>query len=71
MSTADLSARKDEIRKAAHAARRAQENKDAVSKQITDRVHAMPEYAAAKTVMYYVDVGDEARTRHALPQAIA
>lgn len=70
MSAADLAARKDEIRKAAHAARRAQPNKDAVSRQITDRVRSLPEYKSARTVMYYVDVRDEARTRQALPEAI-
>ena len=31
----------------------------------------LPEYAAARTVMFYVDVRDEVRTRHALPQAIS
>lgn len=70
MSAADLAARKDEIRKAAHAARRAQPDKDAVSRQITDRVRSLPEYQSARTVMYYVDVRDEARTRQALPDAI-
>lgn len=70
MSSADLAAQKDEIRKAAHAARRAQADKDVVSKQITDRVQALPQYTAAKTVMYYIDVRDEARTRQALPGAL-
>ena len=70
MSSADLAARKDEIRKAAHAARRAQPDKDTVSQQITDRVAQLPAYQQARTVMYYVDVRDEARTRQALPQAI-
>lgn len=70
MSAADLAARKDEIRKAAHAARRAQRDKDAVSRQITERVRSLPEYRSARTVMYYVDVRDEARTRQALPEAI-
>ena len=32
---------------------------------------AMPQYVAAKCVMWYVDVRDEAKTRHALPQALA
>lgn len=71
MSTSDLAAKKDEIRKAAHAARKAQTDKDAVSTQITDRVRSLPEYVAAKTVMYYIDVRDEARTRQALPEALA
>jgi 5-formyltetrahydrofolate cyclo-ligase len=32
---------------------------------------AQPEYVNAKTVMFYVDVRDEVRTRQALPQALA
>lgn len=70
MTSADLSARKDEIRKAAHAARRAQADKDAVSTSITDRVMQLPAYQQARAVMYYVDVRDEARTRQALPVAL-
>ncbi len=71
MTTTDLlSQRKTDIRKAAHAARKNQADKDSVSKQITDRVVALPEYEAASCVMWYVDVRDEARTRHALPQAL-
>ncbi len=71
MSTEQLSQRKTEIRKAAHAARKDQADKDGVSTQITDRVIELPEYQAAKCVMWYVDVRDEARTRHALPDALA
>lgn len=70
MSSIDLAARKDEIRKAAHAARRAQADKDTVSTAITDSVTRLPEYQNASTVMYYVDVRDEARTRQALPGAL-
>jgi 5-formyltetrahydrofolate cyclo-ligase len=70
MSTTDLSTRKDEIRKAAHAARKAQPDKDAVSSLITDRVQALEGGRGGKTVMYYVDVREEVRTRQALPQAI-
>lgn len=65
-----LAERKTEIRKTAHAARRDQENKDAISQQITDRVMALPEYESADCVMWYVDVRDEARTRHAFPNAL-
>jgi 5-formyltetrahydrofolate cyclo-ligase len=31
---------------------------------------ALPEYAAARTVMFYVDVRSEVRTRHSLPDAL-
>ena len=70
MSTDSLAERKTEIRTAAHAARKAQEDKDAVSQAITDRVMQLPEYQQANCIMWYVDVRDEARTRHALPAAL-
>jgi 5-formyltetrahydrofolate cyclo-ligase len=70
MTTEQLSQRKTEIRKAAHAARKEQANKDGISKQITDRVVALSEYDAAACVMWYVDVRDEARTRRALPETL-
>lgn len=69
--SADTAAKKQEIRQAAHDNRRAQADKDQVSASIVDRFMALPEYHAAQTVMFYVDVRDEVRTRHALPAAIA
>jgi 5-formyltetrahydrofolate cyclo-ligase len=66
----ELAGRKQEIRTAAHANRRNQPDKDGVSKVIVDRFMQLDEYSRAKTVMYYVDVRDEVRTRHALPEAI-
>lgn len=66
-----IAQRKDAIRQQAHANRKSQADKDAVSQQITDRLHQMPQYQQAGTVMYYVDVRDEVRTRHALPEALA
>lgn len=71
MSTDQLAERKNEIRKAAHAARKEQTDKETVSKQITDRVMGLAQYQSAGCVMWYVDVRDEARTRHALPDAVA
>ena len=70
MSTDSLAERKTEIRTAAHAARKAQEDKDSVSQVITDRVMQLQEYQQANCIMWYVDVRDEARTRHALPAAL-
>lgn len=70
MSTDSLAERKTEIRTAAHAARKAQGNKDSVSQAITDRVMQLQEYQQANCIMWYVDVRDEARTRHALPAAL-
>ncbi|HWA97515.1 MAG TPA: 5-formyltetrahydrofolate cyclo-ligase [Pirellulales bacterium] len=62
--------RKAELRAQAHAARNAQENKDALSAAICEKFVALPEYAAAGTVMFYVDVRAEVRTRHALPNVL-
>ena len=62
---------KNAIRKQAHENRRAQADKDEVSVRIVDRFMQLDEYAAAKSVMFYVDVRDEVRTRQALPAALA
>ncbi|MGN6546496.1 MAG: 5-formyltetrahydrofolate cyclo-ligase [Aureliella sp.] len=67
----ELAAKKQAIREAAHANRRAQPNKDEISAQIVSTFMGLPEYAAAGTVMFYIDVRDEVRTRHALPAALA
>ncbi|MBI1831204.1 MAG: 5-formyltetrahydrofolate cyclo-ligase [Planctomycetes bacterium] len=61
---------KKKIREQAHANRNAQENKDELSKEICAKFVAMPEYVQAKTVMYYIDVRSEVRTRHDLPNAL-
>ena len=69
-TTEQLSQRKTEIREAAHAARKEQADKETVSQQITDRVINLTEYKSADCVMWYVDVRDEARTRHVLPATL-
>lgn len=69
-TTEQLSERKTEIRKAAHAARKNQVDKESISEQITNRVIELSEYQSADCVMWYVDVRDEARTRHALPTTL-
>lgn len=61
---------KQRIREQAHANRNAQPEKDALSARICAAFVALPEYAAAKTVLYYVDVRSEVRTRPALPAAL-
>ena len=63
--------RKAEIRRQAHANRNQQPDKDELSRQICAAFMALPEYAAARTVMFYVDVRSEVRTRHSLPDALA
>ncbi len=61
---------KQAIREQARKARIAQKNKDEVSTKLCDSFMALPEYASAKTVMWYVDAGSEVRTRHILPVAL-
>lgn len=67
----DSSNRKQQIREQAHANRNAQENKDELSRQIVARCMAMPEYQRAKTVLFYIDVRSEVRTRNDLTNALA
>ncbi len=67
---ADIAERKKAIRERAHANRNAQTDKEELSKIICDRFMALPEYASAKTVMFYIDVRAEVRTRHSLPAAL-
>ena len=62
--------RKDAIRKQAHANRNAQEHKDELSRRIVGAFMALPEYALAQTVMFYIDVRSEVRTRHDLELAL-
>jgi len=62
---------KNAIRKQAHENRRAQPEKDSVSEEILNRFIDLPEYQLAQTIMFYVDVRDEVRTRQALPAAVA
>jgi 5-formyltetrahydrofolate cyclo-ligase len=66
----ELKNRKAEIRQQAHANRNQQQNKDELSRQICTTFMALPEYAAARTVMFYVDVRSEVRTRNSLPDAL-
>ncbi len=65
-----LAARKAALRRQAYDARNAQEDKDGVSRTIVERFLALPEYAAAGTVMWYLDVRSEVRTRHQVGDAL-
>lgn len=67
---AALGERKAEIRKQAFANRKAQENKDEVSREIVARFTGLPAYVSAKTVLFYVDARSEVRTRHDLEAAL-
>ncbi len=70
-ASSDTASKKQAIRQSAHDNRRQQADKDEVSAVIVQRFMELPEYERAGTVMFYVDVRDEVRTRHALPTAIA
>jgi 5-formyltetrahydrofolate cyclo-ligase len=61
---------KKAIREQAHANRKAQENKEELSAQICEKFAAQREFAAAGTVMVYIDVRTEVRTRHHLPKLL-
>jgi 5-formyltetrahydrofolate cyclo-ligase len=61
---------KKKTREQAHANRNAQPDKDELSRRICATFMALPEYAAARTVLFYVDVRSEVRTRHDLPGAL-
>ncbi len=69
--TDDFTQRKTAIRTQAHANRNQQANKDELSLRICRSFMALPEYAAARTVMFYVDVRSEVRTRNSLADALA
>jgi 5-formyltetrahydrofolate cyclo-ligase len=66
----DSSSRKQQIREQAHANRNAQENKDELSREIVARCMALPEYQRANTVLFYIDVRSEVRTRNDLTNAL-
>jgi 5-formyltetrahydrofolate cyclo-ligase len=61
--------RKEEVRVEARARRRRQENPEHVSRVIFDRLAALPEYARADTVLFYVAFRSEVHTQHFLPVA--
>jgi 5-formyltetrahydrofolate cyclo-ligase len=65
-----LQQRKKAIREQAHARRNQQPEKDELSRVICSMFMALPEYGAAKTIMFYVDARSEVRTRHSLPDAL-
>lgn len=67
----DSSALKQQIREQAHTNRNAQENKDEISREIVARCMGLPEYQRADTVLFYLDVRSEVRTRNDLATALA
>ena len=71
MNAADLMERKNVMRRAAYDARNAQDDKDTLSSLAVAKLVELPEYQAAKTVLWYIDCRSELRTRQALPAAMA
>jgi 5-formyltetrahydrofolate cyclo-ligase len=67
---ANVNELKKAIREQAHENRRKQENKDELSRTICEKFVSLPEYSAARTVMFYVDVRTEVRTRDYLATAL-
>lgn len=70
-SLVDFAERKRVLREQAHANRREQDRKDELSREIVARFMQLPEFDTAATVMFYVDVRTEVRTRHDLQAALA
>jgi len=69
-TASSLAATKTALREEAHARRRAQPDKDALSQRICATLASLPEYQSARAVLFYLDVRAEARTRHYLPTAL-
>jgi 5-formyltetrahydrofolate cyclo-ligase len=62
---------KQSIRECARANRLAQPGKDQLSRIICRALADLPEYAAARSVLFYVDIRAEVRTQPFLPTALA
>jgi 5-formyltetrahydrofolate cyclo-ligase len=60
---------KQKLREEVRARRRAQTQKDELSRRIAARLAALPEYATARTVLFYVSFRSEVRTREMLAEA--
>ena len=70
MTTTDVQNLKNQLRRKAHDNRNAQPDRDELSRRIVGAFMALPEYATASTVMFYVDVRSEVRTRMDLEAAL-
>jgi 5-formyltetrahydrofolate cyclo-ligase len=62
---------KAHLRRAAYDARNGQPDKDRISDLAVAKLLQLPEYQAAKTVLWYLDCRSELRTRQALPNALS
>ena len=62
---------KSTMRRAAYDARNAQKNKNRLSEIAVATLMQLPEYQAARTILWYLDCRSELRTRQAIPAALA
>lgn len=70
MPLSETQEQKKTIRDRAHENRKNQENKEELSRRICEKFAALPAYKSANTVMFYVDVRTEVRTRDYLSTAL-
>jgi 5-formyltetrahydrofolate cyclo-ligase len=70
-TTAEVMDAKGLMRRAAYDARNAQPDKDEVSQSAVALLMQLPEYLAAKTILWYLDCRSELRTKQAIPTALA
>ncbi len=70
-SNTETAAKKQEIRDQAGVRRRNQSDKDNLSQKIQSRLMALKAFKAAKTVLFYIDMRSEVRTRIALVSTLA
>ena len=70
MTPSDVRKLKNQLRKTARSSRSKQKNRDELSRRIVGAFMAMPEYATASMVMFYVDARTEVQTRHDLAAAL-
>lgn len=67
----DVREQKRQMRRQSLAARKAQADKDGLSRKIMDRLLELPAYLQAGTVMLYIGVRSEVRTREYVPRILA
>lgn len=67
----DLREQKRQLRQQALANRAAQEDKDGLSRRIMAQLFELPAYQQARTVMLYIGIRSEVRTREQVPEILA
>lgn len=67
----DLRQQKQQLRQAAFARRDAQQDREALSRDIFERLFGLAEYRRARTVMLYIGVRSEVQTRPHVPDILA